>query len=184
MSRALWLAPAAVMGLVIVASAGKAAAHVESDNGCQGSGTFREKGLAVDAEAIGDEVVTIPRSDTVDWDGSVAAPPGAYSGRIAVDLPPPFSELVVDTWKGTSENTSNSGARKYNFPKLVPAGVEFQVVGYHTDQNGYCNGYVNLQIDGGPFDSPVTPISLVATVATGAGLFGTLRPLFRRGATL
>ncbi|HEX2782811.1 MAG TPA: hypothetical protein VHN36_04445 [Ilumatobacteraceae bacterium] len=184
MGRALWLAPAVVAGVVLVASAGKAAAHVETDNGCKGSGTFREKGLFVDAEQIGDQVVTIPRSDTVDWDGSVTAPPGGYSGNIAVDLPPPFSEWVVDTWSGTSQKTSNSGARKYDLPSLVPAGVEFQLRGYHNDDNGFCNGYVNLQLDGGPFDSPATPVSLVATVATGAGLFGTIRPLFRRGGTL
>ncbi len=144
------------------------------------SGTFRDGGLVVDATAIGDEVVVIPRSDTVDWQGSVDAPPGDYSGTIGVDLPPPFSELEIDSWSGSSENTSNAGAREYDLPSYVPAGVEFRVVGSHVDENGFCNGYVNLEIDGGPFDSPLTPVSLVLTVAAGAGLFGTLRPLFRK----
>ncbi|MGZ4740189.1 MAG: hypothetical protein ACXVLM_13355 [Ilumatobacteraceae bacterium] len=182
MSRARWLALGAVMGVVLIASAGKATATVNSSNGCQGSGVFRSTGLAVDAEAIGDKLVTIPRSDTVDWKGSVDAAPGAYSGSISVDLPPPFSELRLDSWRGNSQTTANSGAKKYNLPSAVPAGVEFRVIGAHVDQNGFCNGYVNLQIDGGPFDSPVTPVSLVATAASGAGLFFVIRPLLRRAA--
>jgi hypothetical protein len=44
------------MGAVLIASAGKATATVNSSNGCQGSGVFRSTGLAVDAEAIGDDV--------------------------------------------------------------------------------------------------------------------------------
>jgi hypothetical protein len=173
-----------MLALVLIASVGRASAHVVTDNGCQGSGTFRATGTFVDAEAIGDQVVTIKRNDTVDWTGSVDAPPGDYNGSIAVDLPPPFGELKIDTWSGKSNNTETGGAKHYNLPSGVPAGVEFQVLGVHTDDNGYCNGYVNLQIDGGPFDSPATIVSLVATVLTGAGLFGTLRPLFRKRVAL
>lgn len=180
MGRARWLAPAAVMGFVVVASAGNATAHVESTNGCHGSGTFRDEGLFVDAEAVGDDVVTIPRSDTVDWEGSVDAPPGEYSGSISIDLPPPLSGWEIDSWSGNSDNPGTSGSRDYDLPSWVPAGVEFQVVGFHDDANGSCDGYVNLEIDGGPFDSPVAPISLAATVISGAALLGTLRPLFRK----
>ena len=69
MKWARWVTPVAAMGIVLVASGGKAAAHLESTNGCQGSGTFRESGLNVDAKGIGDQVVVIPYSDTVDWQG-------------------------------------------------------------------------------------------------------------------
>jgi hypothetical protein len=179
MKWARWVTPVAAVGIVVVASGGKAAAHLESTNGCQGSGIFRESGLNVDAEAIGDEVVVVPISDTVDWQGSVAAPPGVYSGTIAVDLPPPFGEVQIDSWDGESDSTENAGAKDYDFPSLVPAGVEFRVVGSHTDENGSCSGYVNLEIDGGPFDSALTPISLVGTVVAGAGLVFTARPLFK-----
>lgn len=179
MKWARWVTPVAAVGIVLVASGGKAAAHLESTNGCQGAGVFRETGLSVDAEAIGDEVVVVPRSDTVDWQGSVAAPPGVYSGTIAVDLPPPFGEVQVDTWDGESDSTANAGAKDYDFPSLVPAGVEFRVVGSHTDENGSCSGYVNVEIDGGAFDSALTPISLAGTVVVGAGLVFTVRPLFK-----
>lgn len=180
MRWARWVAPAAAMGLVLVASSGKAAAHLETTNGCSGSGTFQSSGVSVDAEGIGDDVVEISRSDTVDWQGAVAAPPGVYSGTISVDLPPPFGKAEIDSWEGDSESTSNFGAEEYDLPSLAPAGVEFRVVGSHTDENGSCSGYVNLQIEGGPFDSALAPISLAGTVLTGAGAAAALRPLFRR----
>ena len=183
MNRARLLALGAVMGVVLVASAGKAAAHIDpiNPNGCNGSGTWRSGTVPpVDAQQIGDQLVKIPRSDTVDWKGSVKKPPGGYSGEVSIDLPWPFRGWQIDSWKGNSKNPGTSGAKKYNLPSWVPAGAEFKVTGSHTDENGTCSGYVKLEIDGGPFDSPAAPISLVATVATGAGLFGTIRPLFRR----
>jgi hypothetical protein len=171
---------AALTGLGLFAMSGRASAHLDSTNGCQASGTFRETGQTVDAEAIGDEVVTIHRSDSVDWQGSVAAPPGAYSGTISIDMPPPFGDAEIDSWDGESDNASNAGVKDYDLTSWVPADVEFKVVGSHSDENGSCTGYVNLKVDGGPFDSPVAPISLAGTVLTGAGLAATLRPLFRR----
>lgn len=179
MKLARWVVPAAMTGLVLLVSTGKAAAHLETDNGCKGSGTFRDGGFAVDAETVGDDLVTIRRSDTVDWQGSVTAPPGAYSGTIGLDLPPPFGEIQVDSWDGDSQTTENAGARDYDLPSLVPAGVEFRVVGSHTDENGSCSGYVNLQIKGGPFDSPLVYVSLAGTVIAGAGVVMLLRPMFR-----
>jgi hypothetical protein len=181
MKWARWVGPAAMTSLVLLASTGKAAAHLETDNGCAGSGIFRDGGFAVDAENIGDELVEIPRSDTVDWQGSVTAPPGVYSGKIGLDLPPPFGEVPIDSWDGDSQNTANGGARDYDLPSLVPAGVEFRVVGSHTDENGSCSGYVNLEIKGGPFDSPLVYISLAGTVITGVGATMLLRPMFKGG---
>jgi hypothetical protein len=124
--------------------------------------------------------VTIPRKDAVEWQGSVAAPPGVYSGTISIDMPPPFGDVEIDSWDGETDNTSNAGVKDYDLTSWVPADVEFKLVGSHTDENGSCTGYVNLKVDGGPFDSPVAPISLAGTVLTGAGLAATLRPLFGR----
>jgi len=179
MSRARWLAPAAAIGVAVLGFAGRAAADIDSSNGCDGTGSFREGGFVVDARDVGSNVVEIPRSDTVDWQGSVTAPPGDYSGSISVDLPPPFGTVGIDSWSGSSQSTLNSGAKEYDLPSIVPAGVEFRVVGSHTDANGFCNGFVNLKIKGGAFDSPLAPVSLVGTVATGGGLFFVLRSMFR-----
>ncbi|MEQ1873370.1 MAG: hypothetical protein ABL953_06550 [Ilumatobacteraceae bacterium] len=170
---------AVAIGMVLVGSASTAHADIPGSSGCEGTGGWLEDGLFVIAETNGG-VYVIPRSDTVAWEGSVAAPPGLYSGSISVDLPPPFGEVLVDDWGGDSESTGNSGAHEYDFPSLVPAGVEFEVYGQHSDENGGCSGTITFEIDGGPFDSPITPISLGGT-AVFAILTGlALKPMFKR----
>ena len=170
---------AVAFGLVIAGSASQANADIPGSAGCSASGEWLEDGLIVIAETEGG-VYTIPRSDTVAWEGSVAGPPGEHSGSVSVDLPPPFGEVVVDDWGGEGETTSNSGAHEYDLPSLVPAGVEFEVFGQHSDENGSCSGTITFEIDGGPFDSPVTPIALGGT-ALFAILTGlVLKPMFTR----
>jgi hypothetical protein len=180
MASRRWIGAGVLLGAVcVIGSARLASAGIEKGT-CTGSGSFQQGGLTIDATTAGDQLFTVPRSDSVAWTGSVAGPPGTYSGSISVDLPPPFGTVTIDSWKGDSQTTSNSGIEKYDLPKLVPAGVEFRVVGNHTDANGVCSGYVRLQIDGGPFDSPITPISLAMTAITGGGFAAALWPLFRR----
>lgn len=174
-----WSLAATAFGLMLVGSASRASAGIDGTNGCQATGTWREAGITVDA-ATADGVIVIPRSDTVDWTGSVAAPPGAYHGSVWVELPPPFGKVTVGSWKGNSQTTSNSGAHEYDLPSLVPAGVEFTVAGEHIDQNGTCTGSVTVELEGGAFDSPLTAVSLLGTAASGVGLAALLRPLFRR----
>lgn len=177
-----WSFAGTVFGLLLVGSTSTAGAGIDGisgSNGCAASGSWRKAGITVDA-ATANGVITIPRSDTVDWQGSVAAAPGKYHGSVWVELPPPFGSVEVDSWKGDSQTTSNSGAHEYDLPKLVPAGVEFTVAGDHADENGTCSGSVKVKVAGGKFDSPLTPVSLVGTAATGAGLLGALRPLFRK----
>lgn len=174
---ALVTAPAA---LALAALAGPAAAEVSGS--CDGSASFLEGTEAdgpftVDARDVGDEVIVVPRSDTVEWTGSVAAPPGEYSGELRLDLPPLLPDLAIDSWSGDSESTSNSGVEEYDIPSVAPAGVTIRVVGEHTDDNGTCSGYVNVEIEGGAFDSPVTYASLALTGITGAALLAALKPL-------
>jgi hypothetical protein len=175
-----WLQAGLFVGAaVLIGPASPARAGIEQGS-CDGNGTFLEGGFTIDARTAGDTVFTVPRKDTVSWEGSVPAAPGAYSGSIKVDLPPPFGSVTIDSWSGDSETTSNTGVEEYDLPSLVPAGVEFRVSGEHRDDNGTCSGYVLLEIDGGPFDSPVAPVSLALTAASGAGFFAAIRPLFRR----
>lgn len=170
---------AVAIGIVLVGSASPAHAEIPGGPGCSGSGQWLEDGLFVQAETEGG-VYTIPRSDTVAWEGSVSGPPGLYSGSVSVDLPPPFGEVLVDDWGGDSDNTSNSGAHEYDFPSLVPAGVEFEVYGEHNDENGSCSGTITFEIDGGPFDSPITPISLGGTALFAVLTALALKPMFTR----
>lgn len=174
-----WSLAGAVFGLMLVGSSPRAVAGIEGTNGCQATGSWRAAGLVVDA-ATASGVIEIPRKDTVDWQGSVVAPPGAYRGSVWVELPPPFGHVEVDSWSGDSQTTSNSGAHEYDLPSLVPAGVEFTVGGEHADENGTCSGSVTVQVKGGAFDSPLTAVSVVGTAASGVGLVAMLRPLFRR----
>ena len=170
---------AVAIGFVIGGSAPHASADVPGGSGCEGSAVWLEDGLTIVAETDGGPY-TIPRSDTVAWEGSVTNAPGAYSGSVWVDLPPPFGKVEVDSWSGDSQTTSNSGTHEYDFPSLVPAGVEFTVSGEHFDENGGCSGSIALKIDGGPFDSPIAPISLGGT-AVFALLTGlALKPLFAK----
>lgn len=181
MGRARWLLPIGMVALVVAGSAGRSSAELDpGSNNCSGSGVFRSDGRSVDAQTIGETVVQIERKDTVDWKGSVTGPPGAYSGNIVLDMAPPFGDIEIDSWGGNTQKTANAGTRDYHLPLLVPAGVEFKVVGSHTDEVGTCSGHVRLKIRGGVWDSPATAISLGATVVTALGLLGTLRPLFRR----
>ncbi len=179
MGFAQWFVAGVGGALLVLTPASITQAEISGTDGCQASGTWSEGGFTVDAATV-EGVVTIPRSDTVAWQGSVAAPPGPYSGSVWVELPPPFGRAEIDSWSGESDQTSNSGVHEYDLPSLVPAGVEFTVGGKHTDANGSCTGSVEMEIDGGPFSSPLTAVSLAGTALTGLGMAAMLRPMFRR----
>ena len=177
MVRRHWIVASVGCVLLLLGGASLAGAEITGTNGCQAEGFWRDGGFTVNA-ATADGVITVPRTDTVDWNASVAAPPGPYSGSVWVELPPPFGQVEIDSWSGDSERISNSGSHDYDLPSLVPAGVDIVVGGEHTDQNGTCSGSVTVQIDGGPFSSPLTAISLVGTALSGVGMAALLRPLF------
>lgn len=179
MSIVRWSIAGLFLGLAVAGASPPVAAEFEENTiGCFASGSFEEGQFSVDVGSVGDQVVTVPRSDTVTWQGSVAAPPGAYSGSIWIELP--WGTYEIDAWQGSSDTVSNTGVEEYDLPALLPGGATFTVRGEHRDENGVCSGYVNLELEGGPFGSPITWVSLVGTVATGAGLAVALRPMFRR----
>jgi hypothetical protein len=166
-----------VLGVLMVGSARPVSAEVTGTNGCAANASFATSGLEIDA-ATANGVVTIPRKDTVSWQASVAAPPGAYSGSLWLELPPPFSKVELKSWHGNSQTTSNSGTDEYNIPKFIPGGAEMTLAGKHVDANGTCEGSISVKLDGSPLSSPVTWVSLGATAAAGGGLLMLLRPLF------
>jgi len=170
---------AVAIGFLVAGSASPANADVPGDSGCQGSAQWMKDGLLVVAETDGG-VYTIPRSDTVSWEGSVAGPPGEYSGSVSIDMPPGFPDIKVDDWSGDSETTSNSGQQEYDLPFVVPAGVEFKVIGQHEDDNGGCSGTITFEIEGGVFDSPITLASLGGTALTAILSAFALKPFFKK----
>jgi hypothetical protein len=173
-----WCTGGVMLAAALLAPWRPAAAELTDDDGCRASGVWASNGMVVDADASG--TITVPRADTVQWQGSVPGAPGEYHGSIWVNLPPPLGSMEIDSWAGTSSTTSTSGVEEYNLPKLVPAGVTFTVGGEHIDANGTCAGQVSFEIAGSPLKSPFTWVALGGTAVSGAGAFVLLRPLFRR----
>ncbi len=173
-----WCAATGVLGCLLVVPSRPVAAELTNDNGCSASATWASTGLVVDATQTG--TVTIPRSDTVQWVGSVPAAPGAYEGSVTILLPKPFGELTIDEWSGTSSSTSNQGIEEYDLPAAIPAGMPITVHGRHVDANGVCAGRVTFQLEGSPLKSPITWVALGGTALSGAAMVALARPMFRR----
>jgi hypothetical protein len=185
MKIARWVGVGALLGGMVLVLPGPAAAELTGD--CTASGSFVEGTEAdgpftVDATEIGTTVVVVPRSDTVDWQAAVIGPSGEreISGFVAVDLPWPFGGWTIDSWDGTATATENSGSEEYDLGSLVPAGVEIRVYGEHNDEGASCTGEVFVEIEGGPFDSPLTYAMLVLTALAVVGLLFAMRPRFTR----
>jgi len=186
MSPTRWVGVGLLLGAVALIGPSRPVDAGIQQGTCNGTGKFVEgtdangAPLVIDAATAGDTVFVVPRSDTVNWTGTVTGAPNTYSGTIAVDLPPPFGTWTIDSWSGNSTTTSNSGEEDYKLPGLVPGGVTFKVYGQHQDSNGLCKGFVNLQVEGGALNSPITWGALALTGILGAGFLGLIRPMFRR----
>ena len=176
MARRALLLAAIVVGLGFIAAA-PAAATI--DGPCSGSGEFetgtKDGGpFTVNAEDVAPgEVIEVPIKDTVHWRGEITGVSGEreYAGFVEVDLPWPFGAATVDTWGGTTEDTGNSGDKKYDLPSAVPRGVEFEVSGQHSEDGSVvCSGTVKVKVEGGAFDSPMAPVGIAGTVVSGVGL--------------
>jgi hypothetical protein len=153
-------------------------AELDGDPTCGATGWFRDADLVVDAATA--DVVVVPRSDRVDWQGWVVDAPGRYEGSVWLELPPPFGRVEIDSWQGTTATRSNAGTEEYALPKALPGGVRFTVAGEHTDEQGTCSGHVIVELEGGPLGSPITWGALGATALAGVGLVAALRPVFVR----
>ncbi len=173
-----WTLAGLFLGVMVAGSVSPASAgFTENTAGCTASGSFREGKMTVDASTVGDRVVTVPRKDTVDWQGSVSTT-GTYSGEISIKLP--WGTKQIDSWSGNSTTTSSSNSEEYDLPKLLPGGVEFRIEGTHTVNGQTCKGYVRMKLAGKPLSSPITWVALAGTVGTGAGIGAVVWPMFRR----
>lgn len=153
--------------LFVPTSANAAPATVNGP--CDGSGKLEKLGKTVEAAESG--VVEVEYKDTVDWEGSITGTSGEqpYSGNIEVELPAPFGSLSIDSWKGKTDSTSNSGTKDYDIPSWVPANVEFRVKGIHTQGSATCAGAVKLKLKGSSLNA-FSIGSLIGTALTGLGL--------------
>lgn len=144
-------------------------ASAEIDSGdCTGSlefmtGTSANGPFTLDADRARDDVVVVPRSDTVRWSASTPATSGTYSGSLKLALPFPFGSVQIESWSGEVQSNSNSGTEDYELPSIVPSGVAVELSATHTDEAGTCAGSQVLEVEGGPW-STATVISLVVTL--------------------
>ena len=169
MVRRTLFAFAVVCAATALAPAAAGASPTVINGPCQGSGAFEKGGFTVNATEAG--TVEVPRTDDVRWTGSITGVTGdnPYSGKIEVELPPPFGSMSIDSWSGTTDATSNSGVKHYDIPGPVPANVEFEVKGAHTQGSASCNGHVTVKIKGSSVNA-VSIGTLALTALTGIGL--------------
>ena len=155
-----------------------APAGAEVSGPCTGSATFQkglEEGgpLTVTSDSVTDDVITVPRADTVAWTGSVTPTQEGereISGYVALALPWPLGTVNLGEWDGPSSTTTSSGTETYDIPSLVPAGMVFHVTGEHSEPGVTCTGDVQLKIEGSPFDTIVTPVLIGITALLGGAL--------------
>lgn len=138
-------------------------------------------------------IYLVPRAGTADWEGRVDREEGdrEVSGNIRLLLPPPLADVTLGEWgpdgeevrkDGTylwtdREGVGPEGANVLDGLRWVPSNVRFHVRGEHHDDVGDCEGYVELQLDGGFGDSPVGAggLALTGLSLVGLGLAGRIR---------
>jgi hypothetical protein len=83
-------------------------------------------------------VISVPRKDTVDWQGSVHGAPLGYIGPTrpidgAVQLEVPLGiKVTIWHWDGHSSRYSNAGQESYDLPTAL-VGVKLKLSGYEKD---------------------------------------------------
>lgn len=160
----------------VVLLAGPAVASL--DGPCAGSGTFESQGRTYDPATT--DKITVPDKDSVAYEGTIDAPAGerSHRGEIKLKLPAPFPSIGISDWSSASTtSTSDEGTYDYDLPAFVPRGVTLNLEGEHVDTAGTCTGEVEVEIEGGPLDSPIpTAVSVLATVAAAGGVVIAARP--------
>ena len=164
---------AIAIAVATACTAGVASADLNSGaNHCDATVALPDRKTNFDARTF-TGVLTIPRTGSAEWAAVVEQPLGAYHGSLSLDLPPVlrwFAPTELRHWSGNSQNRLNSGTYTIDVPSWVPGGVEFAIVGEHTDQHGRCTGTLRLMVDGGP-GLIATLVSLVLTIGAAIGLW-------------
>jgi hypothetical protein len=161
------LAIAALAGLGVAMTARPAGATLTGP--CQATGTLVKAGKTYDAAKI--TGVTIPRKDTVAYDGSTRASGKRLAvGQVEIKLPPPFGSVTLGDWGKDGQKTGSSGKKStydYDFSSLL-AGIKVPLSGEDNEPGlPKCSGSVVVSLEG---HSPLLIASLVLTVVAIAGV--------------
>ena len=178
-SRLLVAVPA--LGVLSVASLSAVSAQGSASDGtvaadfsgpCTVSAVILETGAAIDPVASGG-VYSAPLQGSASYEGSIAAAAEERpnDGQVTVATPPGLPSFTLKSWSDDDGVTvSDSGTVTWDIPSFVPRGVIVTVSGYHNDVGARCEGSIQVKLEGGFFDSPVGPASLVLTVLFGLGM--------------
>jgi hypothetical protein len=158
------LAVAALVAVTLLAIGGAPAGAVVTGP-CDATGAI-DATTYVPRRIRADEVVTIPKSATVHWEGSVvdgarARQDVGYRGGIAVTVA--GFDVTVDRWRGANAKAAGAGARGYDAGAL-PGGVVYRLHGSHRQGRVSCTGEMLVELEGGK--GAAVPIAMAGTAIT------------------
>lgn len=126
-------------------------------------------------------VYEIPLAGSASYEGTVgvAETERAISGSVVIKTPPFVPNITLTDqweWNGTAVRNKDKGMVSWDLPASLPRDVILTVEGVHNDAGVRCTGSVEIKIEGSPFDTPITPISLGGTALAAAGMAFAIRP--------
>lgn len=165
------------LGLTLPATAAAQANDPPNATGGCTANAVIDDGTVIDPY-VSSGVYEVPISGSATYEGSVpeVETPRPINGKVEILTPPGIPNISIDdkwTWDDPeATRLDDSGEVSWDLPSVLPRGVQITVEGFHAE-NGtvVCEGSVTIEFEGGPFDSPLTPISLVGTALAGAGVF-------------
>jgi len=180
---------AAGMGsLFVFGSGGPAGANAITTGDCHGSGHWEKSGQDEDSASHNpSDVISIPRADTVDWQGALdnhqlgdTVARRDISGKVELELPKPLGWVSIDSWGGSSVRAANAGKHSYNLPSVL-TGVKLKVHGVHRDAGVVtCEGSVFVKVAGSATSNPLLFAGIGGMVLFGGLLLFAGRPVFTK----
>lgn len=167
----------ALVGVVLFASPAGAVIEPPNTIGCSGSARITDDdGKVFNADAA-DTKVVVPRSGSAAWEGSLGTVTHNHFGAVNLELGPTTIEL--GSWgvsKNDKDEKDRSGVR--DLPSTlggVPPG-RYVVSGYHQGDEGRCEGFVEIEVQGNPLGHPAGAAAAVGTLIGGGMLAFAGRP--------
>ncbi|HEX9258670.1 MAG TPA: hypothetical protein VF855_03975 [Acidimicrobiales bacterium] len=168
------------LGLLLAAPA-----SAKINGPCTGSATITGDGgetVKLDP-ATSEGPYVVPASGSADYEGTITGVPAgkqAYFGQVVLQMPPPFSDIVIKDWSGETELVTKKGTETYDLPSFVPKGVEMPLSAAHAQGGVACSTNVVVKIDGSALN-PYTIATGALAAITAAGFLGSaVPPLVRR----
>jgi hypothetical protein len=175
------------MATALLGPAGPAGADVVKPPGeCVASGHWQTAGFD---EASGDhdpsDVIDIPRSDTVAWQGNIkgyalgaTGPSRSIDGDVKLDLP--IGSATIDSWSGDSVRYANEGEHSYDLPSVL-TGIKMKLRGEHRENDAVvCSGSVYVKIAGSVWSNPLSYAAIGLLVISAVMLFFAGKPVFKK----